>query len=91
VDKPEPTFVMAEIERLLEQVEQEREEPRTWFTTKELARQAEVSPPVMRRKILKLVQAGTVRCIGRRPCRSEMTGEMHPTYAYEIVREETEQ
>jgi len=88
--KPSPQFTMGEVERLLQEVEREREEKRTWFTTRELAERGDVSMAAMRRKLRKLIKAGTVRCIGKRSARSPMTGDLHPTYAYEIIKQEAE-
>jgi len=88
--KPSPQFTMGEVERILEQVEQEREEKRTWFTVRELAERGDVTMDTIRRRLRKLIKAGTVRCIGRRTCRSELTGMIHQTVGYEIIKQEAE-
>ena len=88
MSKPSPQFTMGEVERILQDVEREREEHRTWFTVRELADRGGVTMDTIRRKLRKLIQVGTVRCVGRRTCRSELTGDVHQTYGYEIVKQE---
>ena len=89
--KPTPQFSMNEVERLLEQVEEERQEQRTWFTNRELADRAGVSMAVMLDRIHKLIDAGVVRCVGKRMFVSKYTGTVHPTYGYEIIKQPEEE
>lgn len=88
--KPTPQFSMNEVERLLEQVEQERQEQRTWFTNRELAERAGVSMAVMLERLHRLIDAGVVRPVGKKMFISKYTGTVHPTYGYEIIKQEAE-
>lgn len=88
MSKPSPEFDMNELDTMLAEIQAAQFQDQDYLIVSQVAAQTGYSVKTIRAKLKRLILAGKMRYIGKRPAESVLTGQRYMAPAYKIVEEE---